>query len=138
MPSDVSSGDFEKMQEQAIKRVHEMQQKANPQKKQNETRQNINGQGAKNIRIPQIFRTNDQPVHKPQSEQTQQKRQNEQDNSRKRENSQKQPDNSELHGIFSSLFNMDNDMSMLMPLLLLLGKDGADELLIMALLYIMS
>lgn len=38
----------------------------------------------------------------------------------------------------SALFEMDSDIALILPLLLLLQKDGADEMLILALLYIMS
>ena len=38
----------------------------------------------------------------------------------------------------SSFLEMDSDIALILPLLLLLQRDGADEMLILALLYIMS
>lgn len=40
--------------------------------------------------------------------------------------------------LFDFLKRLDIDMSLILPLILFLGKDGADELLILALIYIMS
>ena len=39
---------------------------------------------------------------------------------------------------FDLLKGLDIDMSLILPLILFLGKEGADELLILALIYIMS
>lgn len=39
---------------------------------------------------------------------------------------------------FDFLKGLDIDMSLILPLILFLGKEGADELLILALIYIMS
>lgn len=40
--------------------------------------------------------------------------------------------------VFDFLSRLDIDMSLILPLILFLGKEGADELLILALIYIMS
>lgn len=40
--------------------------------------------------------------------------------------------------VFNILSKLDIDMSLILPLVLFLGKEGADELLILALIYIMS
>lgn len=40
--------------------------------------------------------------------------------------------------VFDFLSKLDIDMSLILPLILFLGKEGADELLILALIYIMS
>lgn len=40
--------------------------------------------------------------------------------------------------VFDILKRLDIDMSLILPLILFLGKEGADELLILALIYIMS
>lgn len=45
---------------------------------------------------------------------------------------------SESASVFSVFSNLDIDMSLILPLVLFLGKEGADELLILALIYIMS
>ena len=40
-------------------------------------------------------------------------------------------------GFFGGLFSMENDLALVLPLLLLLGREGADDALLLALLYIM-
>lgn len=43
-----------------------------------------------------------------------------------------------LSQIMSFMSNLDSDLSLILPLVLFLGKEGADEMLILALIYIMS
>lgn len=144
MPTDTNSGDFEKMQEQAIKRVQEMKQKANPQKPPQDSKQGENNAQSKNPRTPIISRLNEQRRREIPRQQAQQNTQQNTQQSAPQNSQYKQQENNqksaaaENHKALSSLFNLDNDMSMLLPLLLLLRKEGADELMIMALLYIMS
>ncbi len=113
--------DFVKMQEQAIKRVREMQQKASPvpQNKPKET--------TEEKKESQIL----QPPPKKEEE----KPKNESEKFEPKTVSKEKESN---HGLFSNLLNLDTDMSIILPLLLFLGKDGADDILILALLYIMS
>ncbi|MGN0468931.1 MAG: hypothetical protein ACI4GY_09430 [Acutalibacteraceae bacterium] len=152
MQSDISHGDFEKMQEQAIKRVNEMKQKANMgRSSQPEQKHNENGVGNKNLRPPIISRMNERPQRPPMpnqkpnqnQNQNQNRSQNQSQNQSQNRSCQQQEDNRQkMHEdgrkILDSLFNLDNDISMILPLLLLLQKEGADEMLIMALIYIMS
>ncbi|MGN1418206.1 MAG: hypothetical protein ACI4W6_02645 [Acutalibacteraceae bacterium] len=152
MQSDISHGDFEKMQEQAIKRVNEMKQKANMGRpSQPEQKHNENGAGNKNLRPPIISRMNERPQRPPMPNQNQGQKQNQNQNQNRNQNqSQNQSQNCQEpedncqkahedgRKILDSLFNLDNDVSMILPLLLLLQKEGADEMLIMALIYIMS
>lgn len=146
MQSDISHGDFEKMQEQAIKRVNEMKQKANMGRSaQPEQKHNENGAGNKNLRPPIISRMNERPQRPQMPNQNQGQKQNQSQNQgqSRSQNCQEPEDNRQKahedgRKILDSLFNLDNDMSMILPLLLLLQKEGADEMLIMALIYIMS
>lgn len=118
-----SSSDFIKMQEQAIKRVREMHRKSQasaeektpPEIKSNKTEDAPEKEKPKEkppIIIPQ----------KPSEAKTKT------DFEKKRED----------HNPFSALLNLDADKSLVLPLLLFLGKEGVDDMLLLALLYIMS
>lgn len=137
------SGDFEKMQQQAIKRAKEMQQKSStatqgekpkrpPQEnerqnlqQQNRQAENFNFQGGRfngnsnGFGSENKHRSGGQPQH-PQEQKKEQRECNDEKNP------------------LASLLNLDGDMSMILPLVLLLSKEGADEIMILALLYIMS
>lgn len=115
--------DFVSMQEQAIRRVREMQQKAavqTPQIKESplkETKQ-----------MPPQEKKSEEKLAEPKPEQKE-----------KFESPKSKPPKQEnKNSIFSSLLNMDADMSIILPLIFFLGKDGADDVLILALLYIMA
>ncbi|MBQ7597395.1 MAG: hypothetical protein IJU56_02310 [Clostridia bacterium] len=43
-----------------------------------------------------------------------------------------------LNGLLSRFLHMENDTALLLPLLLLLGREGADDALLLALLYLMG
>ena len=43
-----------------------------------------------------------------------------------------------LQGLFSRFLHMENDTALILPLLLLLSREGADDALLLALLYIMG
>ena len=43
-----------------------------------------------------------------------------------------------LTGLLSRFLHMENDTALLLPLLLLLGREGADDALLLALLYLMG
>ena len=89
MPQQNDHPDFQTMQQQAIRRVREMQEKARP------------------ADVP--------PPEEPQV-------QKQQPQTRPR----------------TPLFRLDSDVSLLLPLLLLLSREGADDALLLALLYIMA
>ncbi|MGN1195045.1 MAG: hypothetical protein ACI4SB_06140 [Acutalibacteraceae bacterium] len=144
MNEEYAKEDFQKMQQQAIDRVREMQKKAindqpKPQNQQRPSRF-----------FPQNERRPDRPPfqgqQKGQNPHQEQKitedRRNEAESEKhvntKEEN--EQPKNQLFSSLnpLSSLLNMDTDMSLILPLVMLLGKDGADDMLILALLYIMT
>lgn len=125
MVQNTTPNDFISMQEQAIKRVREMQQKSSSPKQNTVTESPVKESFETDSKVaPQDQKKDSRPesVSKPVKEKT------EKDNPKKENRS----------GLFSGLLNIDADMSIILPLLLFLGKDGADDVLILALLYIMS
>lgn len=121
MPTDeYSYNDFAKMQQQAIDRVREMQKKAMPNKPLQ------NGENS-------IFSSADE---KPKTKSTPPEKINIPKESPKKPANPQQKSNSS--NPLSFLSSMDSDMSLILPLLLLLGKEGADSILLLALLYIIS
>lgn len=135
MPQSYSKEDFAKMQQQAINRVREMQRQSRMNRQEEskpfpdapataETQQNKKAEPAQKSH-PE---TNEQPAQK-------------------REEPPKKPDTppppikrvyAKSRPNVSPFFEMDSDVALILPLLLLLQRDGADEMLILALLYIMS
>lgn len=136
------NNDFEKMQQQAIKRAKEMQQKSSPpgtqgEKPQRPPQENERFVGQQANRSAERFnRPHSHPkqdgfegANKPPHENHTQCRE-EPKNEQRECHDDKNP--------LASLLNLDSDMSMILPLVLLLSKEGADEIMILALLYIMS
>lgn len=134
------NGDFEKMQQQAIKRAKEMQQKS------------AAPQGEKPKRPPQENERQNphQPNRQAESFNPQgsrfngngfdgeNKRRNENQSYHAQEPKKEHKECDDEKNPLASLLNLDGDMSMILPLILLLSKEGADEIMILALLYIMS
>ena len=110
MEKDFNSDDFAKMQQQAIRRVKEMQQRSKDREEKNE----------------QDDSRNDKKMQQPDPA------------SLKPMRIQMKSDNDPPKSMLSSLFNMDSDITLILPLLLLLSKEGTDDMLLLALLYIMS
>lgn len=104
-----NQNDFEKMQQQAIRRAKEMQQKSTVQGRQGGT-------------PPPKTESHFPPPDRKRAE--------ERNECKKEKGEERNP--------LASLLNLDGDMSMLLPLVLLLSKEGTDEIMILALLYIMS
>lgn len=101
--------DILKMQEEAIKRVNEMRKKADYY---------VNSSKFQN-----------------EEKQTEPKEENEEEQ-KKSENSE--PNSGEQNGIFSNLFdNLSEDNILVIVLILVLSQEGADQLLIFALLYLL-
>ena len=126
MPQSYSKEDFAKMQQQAINRVREMQRQSRMNRQEEskpfpdapaaaETQQNKKAEPAQKSR-PE---TNEQPAQK-------------------REEPPIKRVYAKSRANFTPFFEMDSDVALILPLLLLLQRDGADEMLILALLYIMS
>lgn len=145
MNEDYPKEDFQKMQQQAIDRVREMQKKAiadPPPKAPNPQRP------------PRYFSQNERQPERPpfpgsprphgphgEPKNTESRKNEAEDNRHEKSGEEKpQPRNPLFSGLnpLSSIFNMDTDMSLILPLVMLLGKDGADDMLILALLYIMT
>ena len=137
--------DFQKMQQQAIDRVREMQKKAVP-----EQPPKAQTQQRPSRFFPSGERQPDRPtVHnqsKPQNlhgEPKYQENRRAASESEKHENpkdERPQTKNQPFSTVnpLSSILNMDTDMSLILPLVMLLGKDGADDMLLLALIYIMT
>jgi len=124
MPQNYSQEDFSKMQQQAINRVREMQRQSK-----------INS--PKNEQAAQSDVPKDEPKEKP-------KKPPERIFEPEREESFRSPPPiTRVHTgknkpAAASFLEMDSDVALILPLLLLLQRDGADEMLILALLYIMA
>lgn len=123
MIPEYSREDFAKMQQQAINRVHEMQRQSKIDSPKNEQTTQHN---------PPKFIGQEEPKKPP-------KRIFEPG---KQEVFSSPPPTTHVHTgkskAVSSFFEMDSDVALILPLLLLLQRDGADEMLILALLYIMA
>ena len=111
MEKDFTADEFARMQQQAIRRVKEMQQRSKDREAKNE----------------QAVLQNDKKVEKQLGSAL-----------AKPPRLQMKNENNRPKSMISSLFNMDSDVSLLLPLLLLLSKEGTDDMLLLALLYIMS
>lgn len=123
--------DFVKMQEQAIKRVREMQQKASPSQPVFQK---------ENPPPPKIEIAKKSEIPKPEnpSAAAHEKKPDQQENKSEEKQYNEKHTYEKSHNPFSGLLNMDADMSIVLPLIFFLGKEGADDVLILALLYIMS
>lgn len=128
MAQSLSKEDFAKMQQQAINRVHEMQRQSKMNEEKTQPPPTYAAAPPKNETQPPV----------------QEKRPPEQKRAAPQKRSAPSPA-PEIKRVYtkskpstSALFEMDSDIALILPLLLLLQKDGADEMLILALLYIMS
>lgn len=136
MPQSYSKEDFAKMQQQAINRVHEMQRQSRlnrqeEQKPLTDAPRAAEAQPCGRAEPPQKSRpaANEQPAEK--SEPAQKRASSPPPPQIKRVYAKSRPN-------VAPFFEMDSDVALILPLLLLLQRDGADEMLILALLYIMS
>ena len=108
---DYSQDDFLKMQQQAIERVKQMQKQSaqTMTEKADEKDQKQEKQKPPSTRPPEIRKSKARPQSKPKTASP-----------------------------LSSLFHLDSDTAMILPLLILLGREGTDDILLLALLYIMT
>ncbi len=131
MAQGYSQEDFAKMQQQAINRVREMQR----QSKINETKgERIFREESKSIPDEKREESQTVPHEKPPERIFEPER---------KETFRSPPPITRVHTgksrpAVSSFLEMDSDVALILPLLLLLQRDGADEMLILALLYIMA
>lgn len=128
MEQGYSKEDFAKMQQQAINRVREMQR---------QSKQTSEGEKKPPKDIPAFFKP--EKTGPPQSQRREPEQKKETPPKKncapppaiKRVYTKSKPN-------MAPFFEMDSDIALILPLLLLLQRDGADEMLILALLYIMS
>lgn len=130
MQQNAPQNDFVKMQEQAIKRVREMQQKANP------SQPNLQKENPQ-TQTKDMPRQDEQPKEGKLFEQEQKSNQ-EQPRKEEKPHYNENAKQEGNHNPFANFLNSDADMSIILPLIFFLGKEGADDVLILALLYIMS
>lgn len=130
MQQNAPQNDFVKMQEQAIKRVREMQQKANP------SQPNLQKENPQ-TQTKDMPRQDEQPKEGKLFEQEQKSNQ-EQPRKEEKPHYNENAKQERNHNPFANFLNSDADMSIILPLIFFLGKEGADDVLILALLYIMS
>lgn len=137
--------DFQKMQQQAIDRVREMQKKAVPeQPPKAQTQQRPSRFFPSGEKQPDRPMAHGQPKpHNPHGEpknQENRKASNENETHEGTKEERARPKNQPFPAVnpLSSILNMDTDMSLILPLVMLLGKDGADDMLLLALIYIMT
>lgn len=130
-----SPQELERMQKQAIDRVHEMQRQAKMGKAEN--RRNVPPQSPPTAQAQQRHQTESPP-------QPQKQEKTEPPFFAAPPKQKKQPPSppviTRAPGTrpAASFLSMDSDTALILPLILLLQKDGADEMLILALLYIMA
>ena len=145
MPQGYNEEDFAEMQQQAIRRVREMQQRAKAfsemdEKEQTEEEETVVSQSdAKSRAGEDLFFFG----KKPSADEAMPKRESMQKNGQQKLSQQAQRIRQKQHeqkpqGMLSSLFHLDSDVSLILPILLLLGREGADDILLLALLYIMA
>lgn len=128
MEQGYSKEDFAKMQQQAINRVREMQR---------QSKQTSEGEKKPPKDIPAFFKPEKTGPPQSQCREPEQKKETPPKKNCapppaiKRVYTKSKPNT-------APFFEMDSDIALILPLLLLLQRDGADEMLILALLYIMS
>lgn len=135
-----SPQELERMQKQAIDRVHEMQRQAkmgSPENRQNTsgTKQQHYTQSVDNSARKTPVQPNAPPPAESAAHET-----NAAHKKQKEQEPPKPPTITRVHKTSQALpfLSMDSDTALILPLILLLQRDGADEMLILALLYIMS
>lgn len=150
--AEYSYNEIMKMQNDAIKRVNEMQKRAKtvvdeineekeryqePPKKQNSPH-NVNRVKMPNDYLDELKSFASTSSHFEKSENEQNNTRNyKESNSKKEEPKQPSFQNDNVKNILNDL-NLDSDKALILSLILLLTEEKADEMLILALLYILS
>lgn len=150
-----TSDDFIRMQEQAIQRVKQMQQRSTSSENRpnNTIKQDQSTPKSSldedDVKIYEKLSKSQTNTAKTQPIKTQPSKQEPNFNTNT-STDKKQTDTIKLalpqtpktknqsQGILSAFLSMDNDMALILPLILLLGKEGADDILLLALLYILT
>ena len=111
MAQEYSYNDLVRMQEQAIRRVRDMQERA---------RLTVQEQGSP---VPE---EESPPIETPSAQE------------KKEEKPQPPLQKPKPQNPLGNLLNLDKDKAVILPLLLLLGRESSDNILLMALMYIMA
>ena len=119
MAGEYSYNELMQMQEKAIRRVQEMQERARQTMKNNPLPELEFEERAEERKPPK-------PENKPEPPKVKAEKVNIPNNS--------PPKNNPL----SNLLTLDRDKATVLPLLMLLGKEGADNILLIALMYIIA
>ena len=110
MAQEYSYNDLVRMQEQAIRRVRDMQERARLTVQEQEVTIPEESQPAESVSVQEKTDKKPQtPLQKPV-----------------------------VQNPLSNLLNIDKDKAVILPLLLLLGKESSDNILLLALMYIMA
>lgn len=129
MPQEYSYNDLVKMQEQAIRRVRDMQERARiTMQEHDEAAQQID----------EISEQEETVYEERVSEVSENTDAQTKDNDGSRKNQDKAKHISRQQNPLGNLLNLDKDKAVILPLLLLLGKESSDNILLLALMYIMS
>ncbi len=148
--ADYSYKDLMKMQNDAIRRAEDMQRRARQsaglERGKKETQQNTTAKKEEPRRVPMpndyldnlknygtnSSKTEDEPREKQENKKTE-KNENQSNNQPKFQNNFED----KMKSVFGDL-NIDSDKALLLSLILLLSEEKADELLIMALIYMLT
>ena len=146
--AEYSYNDIMKMQNDAIKRVNEMQKRAktvveeiNEEKTQaREIQTPQNSQNVKRVKMPDDYLDELKNFASTSSyfEETEREAIPREDVKDKKENHSPQKHQNDVLSNILNDFNMDSDKALILSLVLLLSEEKADEMLVLALLYILS
>ena len=146
--AEYSYNDIMKMQNDAIKRVNEMQKRAksvveeiNEEKSQYQKAEHPkSGQNVKRVKMPDDYLDELKNFASTSSyfEETEREAIPREDVNEKKENHSPQKHQNDVLSNILNDFNMDSDKALILSLVLLLSEEKADEMLVLALLYILS
>ena len=146
--AEYSYNDIMKMQNDAIKRVNEMQKRAksvveeiNEEKSQHQkTEHPKSGQNVKRVKMPDDYLVELKNFASTSSyfEETEREAIPCEDVKEKKENHSPPKHQNDILSNILNDFNMDSDKALILSLVLLLSEEKADEMLVLALLYILS
>ena len=146
--AEYSYNDIMKMQNDAIKRVNEMQKRAksvveeiNEEKSQyQKTEHPKSGQNVKRVKMPDDYLDELKNFASTSAyfEETEREAIPREDVNDKKENHSPQKHQNDVLSNILNDFNMDSDKALILSLVLLLSEEKADEMLVLALLYILS
>ena len=135
--ADYTYSEIMKMQNDAIKRVEDMQKKARKtagleKEKEEKTQNNVPAQKPERVPMPNDYleKLRDYATNSSHTEKEESKEKKHSEKHRSLQNGG--------NGGFLSDFNMDEDKALLLSLIMLLSEEKGDELLIMALIYMLT